>query len=98
MRNPYEGDCLAYLCASFLYYHHNESLFSDEVYDFQCRVLRNHYDELPEGFRKRVSRGDLEAGTGFRMKPEDFTEEEKREAWRWLDRNQKLRAGLPTEW
>jgi hypothetical protein len=32
------------------------------------------------------------------MKTEDFTEEEKREAWRWLDRNQKLRAGLPTEW
>lgn len=98
MTNPYQSDCWAYLAASFLYYHHNESLFSDDVYDFQCRVLRDHYDKLPVEFQSRVSKDDLEAGTGFKLQPEDFTEEEKREAWRWLDRNKRLREGLPTEW
>lgn len=61
-----------YLVHSFLYYHLNESIVSDQKYDAICEELRNTqgegpYDELCSGLGQ--------SGSGFYIKKLDYPSE-----------------------
>ena len=61
-----------YLMASYLYYHHHESLLSDGYYDqLACDILAQ-YDHLTHPHKHLLTRGDLEAGTLYALAADDY--------------------------
>ena len=71
-----------FIYASYLYYWLDVSPMSDYEYDMLARKLLENYDSLTNEFKSRVTREDLEAGTGFMLK---YTEEEIFNASDWAD-------------
>ena len=61
-----------FLMASFLYYHCGVSLLTDEYYDGVCGRLLADYDSLTHPHARLISRDDLKAGTGYRLKLLDY--------------------------
>lgn len=61
-----------YLMASYLYYIHDESLLSDEVYDEVCARLSYLFKTLTHVHKHKIDSGALKAGTAFHMKEEDY--------------------------
>ena len=61
-----------YLMASYLYYHEDESLLSDELFDGLCKVMDARWGEITHVHKHLVERGDLSAGTGFTLALEDY--------------------------
>lgn len=79
----WKWQCEMFVFASYLYYEADLSVWTDEAYDQHCHFLLIKYDKLPEWFRKRVSKDDLAAGTGYALK---VTDEEKAQAHEWYRR------------
>lgn len=56
-----------YLMASFLYYHQNRSVLTNDEYDKLCGVLLNGWHKAKHPHKHLVTRSDLRAVTGFKI-------------------------------
>ncbi len=70
-----------FVYASYLYYHEDYSIWTDEAFDAHCKFLLDHYDKLPVDITSRVTREHLQTGSGFDLEfaPSDIT---KAHQWR----------------
>lgn len=64
----------AYLTSCFIYYHHPDkrAICSDSVFDRISIELLKRYDELPIETRVLISHEDLQAGTGFSIREDQY--------------------------
>lgn len=60
------------LMASYLYYHENESLFSDEYYDALSKELLLKWDEVEHRHKHLITKEDLMAGSLYKLKELDY--------------------------
>lgn len=60
------------LMASWLYYHRNVSLVEDEVFDEWCARLLAVHEITDHPHLRLISEEDLEAGTLYTLKEEDY--------------------------
>lgn len=56
-----------FLCASYLYYELNQSLYTDETFDWLCSEMLDRYSSLRHRHKKYVTKEMLEAGTGHNL-------------------------------
>lgn len=56
-----------YLMASYLYYHRDVSLLSDDRYDLLCKELDAEWDGIVHMHKHVIDRSQLKAGTGFAL-------------------------------
>lgn len=83
------------LMASWLYYHRNVSLVEDEVFDEWCARLLAVRDIVDHPHLELISEEDLEAGTLYALKEEDYPSITKRAAARlYLDMKTTRRSAL----
>lgn len=61
-----------YLSSSFLYYHCDDAVISDALFDEICADLLARFDELAHPHRHLLDRAALGAGTGFALKVADY--------------------------
>jgi NAD-dependent DNA ligase len=61
------------VCSSYLYYHHDYSLFSDEEYDKMMKLLLDKWDTIQHKLKKHITKADLRAGTLYALKERDLT-------------------------
>ena len=61
-----------FLMASYLYYHKNESMFSDEYYDALSKELLLKWDEVEHSHKHLVTKDDLMAGSLYKLKEMDY--------------------------
>ena len=63
-----------YLILSYAYYHLNESLVSDEVYDSVCKLLLDEMDQfnVEHEHMHLIDTAALRAGTAFHLKREQY--------------------------
>jgi hypothetical protein len=61
-----------FLTASYAYYRLNESVMSDSEYDHHARTLLLHWSEFDHVHKHLVTEADLEAGTLYGLKEEDY--------------------------
>ena len=54
--------------ASYAYYILDENIMSDGEYDSIARTLLEQWDSFEHQHKYLLDKGDLEAGTGFRIK------------------------------
>lgn len=54
-----------YLMSSYLYYKENCHVLSDEQFDRLCKELLDNWDSITHRHKGLVTKGDLEAGTGY---------------------------------
>lgn len=54
-----------FLMTSFLYYRLDAPVVTDECFDSLCKILNNNWDQITHFHKHLITRGDLEAGTGF---------------------------------
>lgn len=54
-----------YLMSCYLYYIEDMHVLADGVFDDLCKELLTRWDELDHAHKHLVTRGDLEAGTGY---------------------------------
>lgn len=52
-----------YLSLSFQYYHLDNTLVPDDVFDRMCVRLANEYDDIRDDIREYVDLGDVQSGT-----------------------------------
>jgi hypothetical protein len=55
------------LMASYLYYHENESLFSDEYYDALSKELLLKWDKVEHPHKHLITKEDLMAGSLYKL-------------------------------
>lgn len=56
-----------YLMASYLYYHRDVSMLSDDRYDRLCKELDAEWDSLTHDHKQYIDRSLLAAGTGYAL-------------------------------
>jgi hypothetical protein len=61
-----------FLMASYLYYHENESMFSDEYYDALSKELLLKWDQVEHIHKYLIEVDDLMAGSMYRLKKLDY--------------------------
>jgi hypothetical protein len=61
-----------FLMASYLYYHENESMFSDEYYDALSKELLLKWDQVEHSHKHLIDVDDLMAGSMYRLKELDY--------------------------
>jgi hypothetical protein len=61
-----------FLMASYLYYHENESMFSDEYYDALSKELLLKWDQVEHSHKYLIEVDDLMAGSMYRLKELDY--------------------------
>ena len=71
-----------FIFASYLYYELNISPMSDSDYDKLAKTLLDNYSTIRPWFKRRISKEDLEAGTGHML---HYSQEEMRRAEKWAD-------------
>lgn len=78
--------CLqAYLCCSYMYYIQFESLVEDHEYDALSKKLLDNYEDWQDHQHAYlVSKEDLQAGTLFTKKDDDYPEVVKQAATIWM--------------
>ena len=59
---------VVYLMSSYLYYVENVHVLSDIDFDHLCKELLDNWDSITHRHKYLVTKGDLEAGTGFAIK------------------------------
>lgn len=57
-----------YLMSCFLYYKKNEIVLEDKQYDLICKTLAANFDSITHPHKKLVTKADIEAQTGYRIK------------------------------
>ena len=72
-----------FIFASYLYYELAISPMSDFDYDKLAKALLDQYETTQSWFRERVTKEDLEAGTGHML---HYSEEEMKRAEDWADK------------
>nr|WP_269929962.1 hypothetical protein [Aminobacter sp. HY435] len=72
-----------FLYASVLYYEWDLAVLTDEDFDDHCHKLLKWWPHLPEWFKARVTREDLNAGTGFAV---TIANDERLAAVEWFER------------
>jgi len=63
-----------FLMASYLYYHKNLSLFSDEYYDELSKELLSRWDQVEHRHKHLITKENLIAGSLYTLKEEDYPE------------------------
>lgn len=63
-----------FLMASYLYYHTNQSLLSDEYYDKLSKELLSRWDQVEHRHKYLITKDDLIAGSLFTLKEENYPE------------------------
>jgi hypothetical protein len=61
-----------FLMSSYLYYHKNESMFSDEYYDALAKELLLKWDEVEHPHKHLIEVDDLMAGSMYKLKELDY--------------------------
>lgn len=61
-----------FLFASYLYYHRDVSLLTDERYDRLCKDLNKAWPKIEHAHKAVIPRESLEAGTGFVIPVEKY--------------------------
>lgn len=61
-----------YLMASYAYYCHDLSLVSDATYDEMAKEMLQLWDSLEHEHKSLITTADLEAGTLYRLKEDDY--------------------------
>lgn len=61
-----------FLMCSFAYYHLGRSLIPDEKFDKICVFLLKNWDNFEHQHKYLISKEDLEAGTAFTLKWNDY--------------------------
>lgn len=61
-----------FLMCSYAYYIRYDSLIEDSEYDSITRHLHDHWDEFDHQHKHLVDKGDLKAGTLYKMSAEDY--------------------------
>ena len=61
-----------YLMSSYLYYIQDISLLQDYEYDLLCKEIFERWDSLDHQHKGLLSKGNLQAGTGFTLRDEDY--------------------------
>lgn len=56
-----------FLMTSYLYYRHDVSLLSDELFDEMAKGMLTHWDALEHRHKALISIEDLRAGTGYAL-------------------------------
>lgn len=62
----------AYLMTSYLYYTLDVSVILDDLYDGIAKALLARYDEFDHQHKHLVSKADLEAGTLYHLRGNDY--------------------------
>jgi hypothetical protein len=73
-----------YLMTSYLYYHLNESVITDDEFDYVCKVLYKHYDQIDHPHLYLIDKDQLMAGTGFYIPETNYPNIVKGGARLWL--------------
>lgn len=60
-----------YLLASYLYYHKDESLLTDNTFDKLCVDLLDNYESITHIHKHLINKEDLKAGSCF-LKEEEY--------------------------
>jgi len=60
------------LMASYLYYHHDQALLSDGFFDTLCQTVAAYWDFFQHRHKHLISPADLQAGSLYRLQPEDY--------------------------
>jgi hypothetical protein len=63
-----------FIMASYLYYHKNLSLFSDEYYDELSKELLSRWDQVEHRHKHLITKEHLIAGSLYTLKEEDYPE------------------------
>lgn len=61
------------IASSYLYYHHDYSLFLDEEYDKMMKLLLEKWDTINHKLKKHITKADLRAGSLYALKEKDLT-------------------------
>jgi DNA ligase-like, N-terminal NAD+-binding domain len=61
-----------WLIASYLYYHHNVSILSDELYDQMAKDMLEYWGDLEHQHKFLITKDDLRAGTLYRLNADDY--------------------------
>ena len=61
-----------YLITSYLYYHRNESIISDPLFDEMCKRMLDNWSDIKHPHKRLIKKSDLEAGTGFALKERSY--------------------------
>lgn len=77
-----------FLMASYLYYRYDTSVIPDSDFDSICKRLLEEWDQIEHPHKHLISRGDLEAGSGFALK--DYPAMVQGAAWHWYRSNELL--------
>ena len=78
-------DLQRYLMASFLYYCRMETIMPDTEYDYLAKTLLSSYDDWQDHQHAYlVEKGDLEAGTLYRIKAEHYPKIVRMAADMWM--------------
>ena len=58
--------------SSYAYYHLNESIISDSLFDYLCSVTLDEWDDLKHLCKHLISKEDMKAGSCYALKLEDY--------------------------
>lgn len=75
----------AYLMTSYLYYTCNVSVILDDLYDSIAKTLLKHYDQFDHQHKHLVSKADLEAGTLYHLRGNDYPQMVQTAADLWMN-------------
>lgn len=75
----------AYLMTSYLYYTCNVSVILDDLYDGIAKALLARYDEFDHQHKHLVSKADLEAGTLYHLRGNDYPQMVQTAADLWMN-------------
>ena len=61
-----------FLIASYTYYHHDLSVLSDGMYDELATTILEQWDNIEHVHKYLITKDDLQAGSMYRLKAEDY--------------------------
>lgn len=60
------------LLASFAYYHRDENILSDSLFDYLCSTALIDWDKITHRFKHLITKEDMKAGSCYSIKQEDY--------------------------
>jgi len=74
-----------YLVASFLYYHCDFSIMTDDEYDAICKELLDNFDDIEHPHLHLLDKEVLQAGSGFHLRYDQYPLIVKSTAYSYLE-------------